>query len=41
MTHKTVSVQYRIGQLNSLKKLMEENKNAILDAVYKDLRKVR
>ena len=38
--HKTLPIEYRVGQLNALRKLLEENKAAILDAVYKDLHKV-
>ena len=38
--HKTLPIDYRIGQLKNLKKLLEENKEKILDAVYKDLHKV-
>jgi len=39
-SHKTKPVEYRIAQLKSLMKLLEDNKESILKALHKDLQRV-
>ena len=40
-SHKTLDLSYRKTQLRNLKRLLEENEKQILEAMWKDLRKVR
>ncbi len=40
-SYKTLPLEFRIRQLNQLTKLLQDNKTRIMDALYKDLNKVR
>ena len=39
-SHKTLELSYRKTQLRNLKRLLEENEKQIVEALWKDLRKV-
>ena len=40
-SHRTLELSYRRTQLRNLKKLLEDNEKQIMEALWKDLRKVR